>query len=117
MPRAVGKFCQALAESALLTSQELHHVSQVLHSGKFDGEDLERLPAWLVSRHYLTSYQAQRLLAGHSSHFFLGRYKLLGRLGRGVMARVYKAVCPNGQLFAVKVLTPSRAHDPRWRPL
>src|SRR5689334_19737586 len=117
MPSTVGKFCQALAQSRLLTPEELDLVSRQLRSGGMEGEALERLPAWLVARHYLTPYQAQRLLEGHPDHFFLGRYKLLGRLGRGTMARVFKAVCPNGQLFAVKVLTTSRAHDPRWRGL
>jgi len=117
MPPTVGKFCQALAQSRLLTSEELDQVSRQLRAGRMDGEALEHLPAWLVTLHYLTPYQAQRLLEGHPDHFYLGRYKLLERLGRGTMARVFKAVCPNGELFAVKVLTTSRAHDPRWRSL
>lgn len=117
MPLTLDTFCQALAQSQLLTSEELRQVDRLRHLVEQEGGSLERLPAWLVTHHYLTPFQVRRLLDGHTSHFFLGRYKLLAQLGQGTMARVYKAVCPNGDLFAVKVLTPSRAHDPRWRPL
>jgi serine/threonine protein kinase len=118
MSSAIETFCQTLARSGLLTHEEL---CRLLHLWKKqppgEGSELQRFLGWLMSDHYLTSFQVERLAGGHTGHFYLGRYKLLDRIGVGTMARVYKAVCPDGQLFALKVLTPSRVHDPHWRTL
>jgi serine/threonine protein kinase len=67
---------------------------------------------WLVTKQYVTEYQAQLLGRGHSEGFFLDQYKILERAGRGRMAGVYKAVHSLGYVVAVKVLPPSRARVP-----
>ncbi len=68
---------------------------------------------WMVSRQYVTEYQATLLARGHADCFFLNQYKVLDRLGRGRMAGVYKAVHRLGQVVAIKVLPPSKAKDPQ----
>ena len=62
----------------------------------------------------MTEYQASLLVRGHADGFFLNEYKILDRLGKGRMAGVYKAQHRLGQIFAVKVLPPSRAADPNF---
>lgn len=115
MPPTVESFCRTLAESHLLTS---HEVRKVYHTWRKGGEervdDLEGFTRWLEDHHYLTPYQIRKLLDGRTDHFFLDRYKVLERIGQGTMAKVYKVACPNGELFALKILPRSRARNQRW---
>jgi serine/threonine protein kinase len=79
-----------------------------------DPADVEQFTQWMVSRQYVTEYQAALLVHGHADHFFLDAYKLLDRIGKGRMAAVYKAVHQNGQVVAIKILPPSKARDPHF---
>ncbi len=74
--------------------------------------DLPRFAAWLVANKFVTEYQASLLVRGHADGFFLNDYKVLDLLGKGRMAGVYKVQHRLGQIFAVKVLPPSRAAEP-----
>ena len=74
--------------------------------------NLSRFAAWLVAHKFVTEYQASLLVRGHADGFFLNEYKILDRLGKGRMAGVYKAQHRLGQIFAIKVLPPSRAAEP-----
>ena len=76
--------------------------------------NLSRFAAWLVAHKFVTEYQASLLVRGHADGFFLNEYKILDRLGKGRMAGVYKAQHRLGQIFAVKVLPPSRAAEPNF---
>ena len=67
-----------------------------------------------MAHKYVTEYQASLLVRGHADGFFLNEYKILDRLGKGRMAGVYKAQHRLGQIFAVKVLPPSRAAEPNF---
>ena len=73
--------------------------------------NLTRFASWLVANKYTTEYQASLLVRGHADGFFLNDYKILDRLGKGRMAGVYKAQHRLGQIFAIKVLPPSRAGE------
>lgn len=75
--------------------------------------NLAKFASWMVANRYVTEYQATLLARGHADGFFLGDYKILDRLGKGRMAGVYKAQHPLGQVFALKVLPPSKARDPQ----
>src|SRR5262249_51149447 len=67
---------------------------------------------WLVSRRTITDYQAGVLSRGHADRLFIGRYKVIERVGKGRMAGVYKAEGERGKPVAVKILPPSKAKDP-----
>ncbi|WP_436531468.1 serine/threonine protein kinase [Actinoplanes sp. HUAS TT8] len=46
---------------------------------------------------------------------FIGKYRLLSRLGEGGMGAVYLAEAPDGRPVAVKVIRPEYAHDQQFR--
>lgn len=66
----------------------------------------------LVEAGLLTKWQIERLLDGKSRGFFLGKYKLMGQLGKGGMSTVYLAEHQvMKQLRALKVLPRNRVAD------
>jgi serine/threonine protein kinase len=107
--------CGFLIRSRLMTLEEMRAMYQrwLAEAGP-NFASLSRFTKWLVAQQYVTDYQATLLAKGHGDPaiFFLGQYKILERLGRGRMAGVYKAMHTLGQIVAIKVLPPSRVHDP-----
>lgn len=66
----------------------------------------------LVDAGLLTKWQIERLLDGKTRGFFLGKYKLMGQLGKGGMSTVYLAEhLVMKQLRALKVLPRNRVAD------
>ena len=108
----VENMCGFLIRSKLMTPAEMQAMRQRwLGESRDDAGKVSHFLKWLVSRRYLTEYQAGLLSRGHTDDFFLGAYKILERIGRGSMAGVYKAIHPSGQVVAIKVLPPSRAKN------
>ncbi len=102
-----------LLRSKLLSADEAKTMyARWNEEAKDNATNLSRFAAWLVSHKLVTDYQASLLVRGHADGFFLNEYKILDRLGKGRMAGVYKAQHRLGQVFAIKVLPPSRAADP-----
>ena len=115
LPTTADTFLALLEESRLLNSEQFAAVRQ----RAADDPDPRELARQLVREHVLTMWQARNLLAGGTS-FFLGRYKLLERLGAGARGKVYKAEqAPMGRIVAVKVLDQALLSDAeavaRWK--
>jgi serine/threonine protein kinase len=113
-PVAAGHVCDLIIRSRLLAPDEVQDLYKRWRSdtGIPGSEELPFLP-WLVTQQVLTEYQANLLLRGKAGYFVLDQYKILDRVGKGRMAGVYKAVHPQGQFVAIKVLPPSKAKDPQ----
>jgi eukaryotic-like serine/threonine-protein kinase len=72
----------------------------------------------LVHVGLLTKFQAELLLAGRTSGFVLGQYRILDLLGQGGMGRVFKAEHQTmGRTVAIKVLAPQHTRTPKARQL
>jgi serine/threonine protein kinase len=72
---------------------------------KNPGAEPPQLSEFLISKDYLTDFQAERLLQGKTQGFVLGPFTLMDALGAGSMGTVYKAHSKTDtNWYAVKVL-------------
>jgi serine/threonine protein kinase len=112
----VEQVCGLMARSRVLSATGVRQVHRrwVREAGRA-AADVQRFAHWLTTTRYLTRYQVERLLHGHTDCLFLDQYKILRRIGEGSLARVYKALRADGRVVALKVLPPSRARDPHLR--
>jgi eukaryotic-like serine/threonine-protein kinase len=75
-------------------------------------EDQNRLANLLIEANLITRWQADKLLAGKHRGFRLGKYKLLGQIGKGGMSSVYLAEHElMKRRVAIKVLPRNRVGD------
>jgi serine/threonine protein kinase len=112
MEYKVENLCGFLIRSKLMTANEMLAMRQRWQAeAKDNSTQVSLFLKWLVSKNYVTEYQANLLSRGQVDDFYLGDYKVLERIGRGRMAGVYRAVHPSGQVVAIKVLPPSRAKN------
>lgn len=107
-------FLQNLRISKLLTTQQFRQVVDKIGQVQDAREIAKTLATWKL----LTRFQAKMLLAGRTTGYFLGPYKILDQLGQGGMGRVYKAVHQTmNRVVALKVLTPQLVGTERAREL
>jgi serine/threonine protein kinase len=104
------EFLEVLERSHLLSPEQMAELrDQPQGDRPRDPGDLAR---GLVARGILTRWQAQQLLAGQH-FFFLGKYKLVERLGLGGMGVVFKAEhAPTHRTVAVKVMSKELLANP-----
>ncbi|MCE9563618.1 MAG: serine/threonine protein kinase [Planctomycetes bacterium] len=109
---SVRDFCGLLAKSKLLPVDEVEGVHkrwrEEMHG---NDEQVDQFRKFLITRKFLTDWQAYMVQRGRSDGFFIGAYKILDRIGKGQMGGVYKAVHTLGQLVALKILPSSKAKD------
>jgi serine/threonine protein kinase len=108
LPTVEG-FLKTVLRSGLLDRGQLQEALRDVP--KEQREDPQALADHLVRKGKLSRFQAGKLLGGSGKGLLLGHYQVLAPIGRGGMSTVYLARDErNGELMALKLLTPSR-----WR--
>jgi serine/threonine-protein kinase len=86
---AVDDFVNCLRRSGLVDEREADALLDGLAQDGVDVRDPKKIAAALVRNETLTKWQAEMLLRGKRRGFVLGKYRLLGLLGRGANNSVY----------------------------
>jgi serine/threonine protein kinase len=95
-------FLEYLQKSGLVDAANFDTISS-RHTDVTRGKVMARK---LVDEGVLTRYQAERLLAGQTTGFLLGQYRILDQVGKGGMGRVFKAEHRTmRRIVALKLLT------------
>ena len=115
MPEAItNKLLYDLKRSELIEDDVLKSFLKTCaakHGGSVP-EDPEVLAAEMIEAGLLTEWQSKKLVAGKYRGFRLGKYKLLGEVGKGGMSAVYLAEHTlMRRRVAIKVLPKSRVKD------
>ncbi len=108
-PTTVDEFLDLLRKSALIEPAKLD-AFLTIHPDGFASP--QALAQSLLSEGELTPFHTQQLLRGKHKGFFLGRYKIIDRIGLGGMGQVFLAEhATMKRRAALKVLPPDRAEN------
>jgi len=114
MTKVAQGFLELVKRSRLVEEDQLQEFLSKYRGQHGDElpERQEALAEALVEAEILTEWQAEKLLAGKHRGFMLGKYKLLGQLGKGGMSTVYLAehILMRARR-AIKVLPRDRVKD------
>jgi serine/threonine protein kinase len=88
---AVEEFLSCLRRSGLVNENEVDALVDGLAQTGVDLSNPKKIAAALVRNETLTKWQAENLLRGKRRGFVLGKYRLLGLLGKGANNSVYIA--------------------------
>jgi serine/threonine protein kinase len=109
-----NKLLDLVRKSGLVDEAKLTSFLEKITSrhGEVVLDDHPRLADLMVEEGLVTRWQADKLLAGKHKGFRLGKYKLLGEIGKGGMSRVYLAEHElMKRRVAIKVLPKNRVND------
>ena len=106
------RFLERLRASRLLAEDEVARVEQMA-ANCTSGLTLAKA---VIENKMLTRFQAEMILRGRTDGFRLGQYRILERIGRGGMGRVFKAEHETmKRIVALKVLAPDLVKTERAR--
>jgi serine/threonine-protein kinase len=109
-PQVSNHFLKLLTDSRLLSSIQIRRAISKL--GLTDRTSATETAATFVGAELITTYQAERLLAGRARGFFYGPYRVLDVLGAGGMGHVFLAMhAKTDQRVALKTLSEKVEHD------
>ena len=109
---SIDAFLELVAKSAVVEPARLTAYLEKLRTENALSTETGKLAALMVRDAILSQFQAEQLLAGRWRGFFVGKYKVLERLGSGGMGTVYMAEHRlMKRRVALKVLPRSRAGD------
>ncbi|TWT36274.1 Serine/threonine-protein kinase PrkC [Posidoniimonas corsicana] len=109
-----NKLVELIRKSGLIKEGRLDDFLDELAqaSGGALPEDNQVIVDRLIEAEMLTKWQSEKLLAGKHKGFRLGKYKLLGQIGKGGMSSVYLAEhVMMKRRVAIKVLPRNRVKD------
>jgi len=114
MTKVAQSFLDLVKRSQLVEEDQLEKFLAEFRAQNGDElpERQEALAEALVEAELITQWQAEKLLAGKHRGFMLGKYKLLGELGKGGMSTVYLAehILMRARR-AIKILPRNRVED------
>jgi serine/threonine protein kinase len=104
---------QRLVDSHLASSEEADAYLTQWRQQAAQVDSAEVFLQWLVDREWLTNFQAEALLAGHSGPFLLGPYEVQEHLARGQLGGLFSAIHQElGQRVSLKVFSGTVGKDP-----
>lgn len=111
-PTTIAELADLIRKSGVVDDSRLSEYLRHLQTVTPAVSDPRKCAAMMIRDGLLTHFQAENLLAGRWKRFFIGKYKVLERLGHGGMAQVF--LCEHKIMkrrVAVKVLPTARAEE------
>ena len=112
-PTSVDEFLDLIQKSGVTESARVKGYVQKLAESGQPIKKTDRVAEAMVRDGVLTFFQAEQLLQGKWKRFFIGKYKVLERIGVGGMGQVF--LCEHKLMkrrVALKVLPAVKAQDP-----
>ena len=109
----LAQFVKHLADSGLMSADEIASIEKSLPPEKLSPDDAQEFARELIRRKKLTAFQAQNVYRGKALDLVLGNYVLLDELGKGGMGQVFKAEHRRmKRVVAVKVISQAAMKSP-----
>ena len=112
-PATIDEFIEIIGKSGVAETAKVKAYVQSLHQAGHSISRPEKLGEAMVRDGILTFFQAEQLIQGKWKRFFIGKYKVLERIGAGGMGQVF--LCEHKLMkrrVALKVLPAQKAQDP-----
>ncbi|MGL4423272.1 MAG: serine/threonine protein kinase, partial [Gemmataceae bacterium] len=112
-PGTIPEFLDVVQKSGVVEEARLKAYLMKHQDSSENTSEISKLAGFLVRDGLLSYFQAEQLLQGKWKRFFIGKYKVLEKIGTGGMGQVF--LCEHKLMrrrVAVKVLPTSKAADP-----